>query len=403
MQARMRGLAQDAARRVASSIGTLQEVEGELHLQLDEMAPGMRLPPSAYYITRSLALDAELHPGFGLVAGQRVLVQWVGATPLIVDVLAAPGTTETLRFTPTSPAGGALTGDYPNPELAPDSVATAHIQAGAVTGSGSGAMLFATGGPAIAPGAIGGADIADNAITTPKLADGAVTAAKQAIAVGGVLAGTLPNPGHAAGPHTFGGLVTIDRAAGTAPPYLPSIEMRTPTNATGAGAFMRMTTGSGWSTAFGIVQDAWWHAFGDSTGGVVWGWNGSYLKRAGPDWTTVTYQNGYVGFGGGWGDVQYTKSVDGMVRFRGLLRCPTGWAHPIAAFTMPAGYRLAMEPGTTTGYHHFGCISNGPNGNGLGGITVHASGVISPWMGPAQTNGGDGQWFDMAGLAYWAG
>ena len=212
----MRGLAQDAARRVASSIGTLQEVEGELHLQLDEMAPGMRLPPTAYHVTRSLALDAELHPGFGLVAGQRVLVQWVGATPLIVDVLAAPGTTETLRFTPTSPAGGALTGDYPNPGLAPDSVATAHIQAGAVTGSGSGAMLFATGGPAIAPGAIGGADIADNAITTPKLANGAVTAAKQAIAVGGVLAGTLPNPTHATTTHTFPGRIRSDY---TPPPF----------------------------------------------------------------------------------------------------------------------------------------------------------------------------------------
>jgi hypothetical protein len=385
MQARMRGLAQDAARRVASSIGTLQEVEGELHLQLDEMAPGMRLPPTAYYITRSLALDAELHPGFGLVAGQRVLVQWVGATPLIVDVLAAPGLTETLRFTPTSPAGGALTGDYPNPELAPDSVATAHIQAGAVTGSGSGAMLLASGGePAIAPGAIGDADIADNAITTPKLANGAVTAAKQAIAVGGVLAGTLPNPTHAPGDHTFAGLVTVSRDAGAATPYTPHLELYTPNAASpGAAVWLRMRSAQGWSTAIGAVVGNWWHAFADSLGNVQWGWDGTRLRR-GDDtaWLVPSYTNGYGAYSSPWVP-GYRKMPDGTVRLRGLV---TAGTQGTSAFTLPVGYRPANNQ---YGQALYACAAQGgvfrndvmSNGQVLIGVEVKSgSWVAGGWV-----------------------
>jgi hypothetical protein len=308
-------------------------------------------------------------------------------------VLAAPGLTETLRFTPTSPAGGALTGDYPNPELAPDSVATAHIQAGAVTGSGSGAMLLASGGePAIAPGAIGGADIADNAITTPKLANGAVTAAKQAIAVGGVLAGTLPNPTHAPGDHTFtGGLTQVSRDTGAATPYLPHLELYTP-NVTnpGAAVWLRFRSAQGWATAIGAVVGSWWHAFADSTGAVVWGWDGSKLKlaAAGGEWVNLTMNGVWTSWDGGtnWNLAGYRKAPDGFVHLRGLIRS-NGSGLGSSAATLPVGFRPAK-------YHYFAQPASGAY---FAGWYVQPDGQIT--LQHLSTTMGD-TYFSLAGITF---
>lgn len=195
------------------------------------------------------------------------------------------------------------------------------------------------------------------------------------------------------------GGMTMSLAGGNAPTYTPIMALSTPTNVVGAGVFIRLATGSGYSTSIGIVQDTWWHAFGDSTGAVQWGFDGAFLKLAADIvWHTVTYQNGFSAQTG-WGDCQYTRTPDGMVRFRGLLMSPaSGWGHGIPAFTLPAGYRIAIEPGSPTGYHHFLCLSDSAL---TGGVTILSNGIFSPWMASGGATSGV-HWWDLSALSYLA-
>jgi hypothetical protein len=93
-----------------------------------------------------------------------------------------------------------------------------------------------------------------------------------------------------------------------------------------------------------------------------------------------------------------------MVRFRGLMVTPanTTWSNTVA-FSLPPGYALALEPGNTSGYHHFACMaSTGPSAPyGDGGVIINANGSFQPWQDSSRGNAAS-TWFDLTGFSYMA-
>jgi competence protein ComGC len=102
-----------------------------------------------------------------------------------------------------------------------------------------------------------------------------------------------------------------------------------------------------------------------------------------PTWTTLTFSNSWVAYGGAYSTPQYTKASDGMVSLKGLIKSGTMTSDTVIA-TLPAGYRPALRE-----------VFLGYSDGGVARFDVEPSGNIT------YEAGGNG-WFSLDGASFYA-
>ena len=120
-----------------------------------------------------------------------------------------------------------------------------------------------------------------------------------------------------------------------------------------------------------------WADYQISTGGSVqergspsttyMGLQALYYPGSVGTWTSPTLQNGWVNYGSGWTNLQYTKAADGVVTVRGLVKSGTTTGGTTIA-TLPSGYlppaqELFATTSTTSSADVFGRVDVTTGGN----------------------------------------
>ncbi|MBP2323591.1 hypothetical protein JOF56_003976 [Kibdelosporangium banguiense] len=113
------------------------------------------------------------------------------------------------------------------------------------------------------------------------------------------------------------------------------------------------------------------------------GWT-VYRPSRGEGWTTPPLENSWVNYGQGYATAAYTRTDDGWVRLRGLIR--SGLIDPNGSrsiFTLPVGYRPPMR--------HLFSVETAPNENAR--VDVMTSGAVVCLKG---NNG----WLSLDGISF---
>jgi hypothetical protein len=109
-----------------------------------------------------------------------------------------------------------------------------------------------------------------------------------------------------------------------------------------SGIRLQVGDPSTWLVGIWTQQGTWYHAFGDASNNVSWGFDGARLKTPSEAWIAPTLQNSWVNYGSPFAVAGYMKDVTGRVHLKGLVKDGT-ISYPAPIFTLPVGFRPAAH------------------------------------------------------------